>query len=339
MKFHVRRATIALAAWILLAARTAGAAPIVIKLAAQVPENSPIGHGILKLAGEWKRVSGGEVLLKAYLGGVLGEDESMRQKLGTKLIDGIVVSNAGMGPLVPEFMALSAPSLIRDESEVAVALEALRPVLDKRLSEKGLVPLAIIMGGWIRFFSRAPIATPDDLRAMRFSISPYDVSLLQFLKVMGVNVVPVPYGLQLQKFQTGAVDVMFTSPVYMSYQWSSYAKVITSMTDVPISPFLGCFVLRADAWEKIPPALRPKLAAATADVASEIETEMLEKEKTVMKELSSYGLRIIVPTRAQYGKWMDDFSRAIASDRSDAFPRAGVDVIRKALERSRAEKR
>jgi TRAP-type C4-dicarboxylate transport system substrate-binding protein len=328
-----------LAAWILLAARAASAAPVVIKLATQIPENSPIGHGILKLAGEWKRVSKGEVILKTYMGGALGDDESMRQKLGTKLIDGIVVTNAGMAPLVPEFMALSAPSLIRDEGEVAVALEAIRPVLDKRLSEKGLVPLAIIMGGWIRFFSRAPIASPDDLKSMRFSISPYDVSLLQLFKVMGVNVVTVPYSLQLQKFQSGAVDVMFTSPVYFSYQWSSYAKVITSMTDVPICPFLGCLVLRADAWETVPAGLRADLSATTATVAAEMETEMLEKEKAVMKELSSYGLKIIKPTREQYGEWMEIFSRAVESERSDAFPREGVDVIRRALEKRRAGKR
>lgn len=309
----------------------ASALPVTIKLAAQIPENSPIGHGIIKLAGEWKRLSGGNVLLKPYLGGSLGDDESMRQKMNTGFIDAAVLTSSGLAPLVPEFMALSAPSLVRSQDEVPTALAAIKPLLDRGLEEKGFKALAITMGGWVRFFSREPLATPAELKAMRFALSPYDSNLWQLFKVMGVNVVTVPSTTLLQKFQSKSVDVMYSSPVYMSYQWSSYSKSLTSMLDLPICPFLGCVIVRQASWDRVPAALRQALTEATEAVAAEIEAEMISKEESVIKDLSNYGLRVVKPSPAQSKDWMEEFTAALENDKEEAFPREAVGLIRKAL--------
>lgn len=315
------------------------AAPITIKIAAQIPENSPIGMGLLKMAAAWKQVSGGTVIMKPFLGGALGDDESMRQKMNTGLLDGAVFTSAGMTPIVQDFMAISAPSLIRDRGEMAAALKAMEPILKRKLDEKGYAVLAMTPGGWIRLFSRSPIATPDDMRKQKLAVSPYDGALLQLFKVLGMNVVTVPSTSMLQQFQSRGVDVMYTSPVYFSYQWSSYSKVITSMTNLRLSPFLGCIIVKKSVWEKVEPATRAAIVEASEKVATAIETEMMSKEETVIKDLASYGLDIVEPTEADSKLWREAFSQAIDNDKVEAFPRESVALIRKAVADYRAQKK
>ncbi len=60
---------------------SAGQRPVVIKLATLAPEGTLFYDALLKLAGEWSRLSGGAVRLKIYPGGVAGSEYDMVRKL------------------------------------------------------------------------------------------------------------------------------------------------------------------------------------------------------------------------------------------------------------------
>lgn len=324
----------------LLASGVSAAQAVNLKMASQAPEASPIGAGLNKLAAEWSRLSGGAVKLKIYHGSSLGDEESFRQKMNTGLLDAAVFTSQGVSAVVPEFLSFSAPSLFANQDEFNYALDKLGPELKKKLEDHGLIAIGIAPSGWIRIFSRTPIASPDELRRIKLGINPYDNSLIQFFKLMNMNVVPTQGSLMLQKMQAKAVDAFYTSPVYFSYQWSSYSNIITSMTDVKLCPFMGCLVMRKQSWEKIPEATRPVLLAATAKVAKEIEAEMISKEDSIIRDLGSHGLLVAKPTPAQAEEWQKTFAAGLSTNDSlKLFPPEMIGKIRLVVAEYRAGKR
>ncbi len=312
------------------------AAPLTLKLGSQAPENSPIGRGLIKLAAEWKKASEGQVILKIYHGGSLGDDESLRQKMKTGLIDAGLFTSQAMASIIPEFMSLSAPSLFETQEEFNYALEILKPELEKKLNEKGYSSIAISPGGWVRFFSRYAIASPEDLKKYRMAIDPYESSLIQLFKLLGMNVFPVPNTILLQNVQSKAIDTFYTSPVYFSYQWSSYSKSISYMSDVRIAPFLGCVIVKTQSWEKVPSRYRAPLLELSARIAKEMEVEMIAKENSIIKELSGYGLKVVTPNAREAGLWKEAFSAAVDNEKVELFPRDMVRKARKAVQDYRA---
>jgi TRAP-type C4-dicarboxylate transport system substrate-binding protein len=318
------------------AAASLSAAPIVLKIASPAPENSPIGQSLIKMAAEWKRVSNGEVTLKIYPGGSLGDSESFWQKIKTGLIDGAIFTSQGMSLVVPEFMSLSAPSLFESQEEFDYALDKLRPSLERLLSDKGYTSIALSPCGWIRIFSRYPIATPDDMRKYKLAVDPNDSSLIQLFKVLGMNVVSNPGAIRLQSMQTKAIDLFYTSPVYFSYQWSSYSKLISSMSDVRIAPFMGCMAMKTASWDKVPEKYRAKIMEVSAAVSKEMTSEMILKENSVIKELSGYGLKVVVPSQDELKQWQSTFTAALDSDKAGLFPRDMLLQARKAVAEFRA---
>ena len=51
--------------------------------------------------------------------------------------------------------------------EVYYVLEKMRPRLESSLEAKGFVVLNWADGGWVHFFTQKPVATPDDLKALK----------------------------------------------------------------------------------------------------------------------------------------------------------------------------
>jgi TRAP-type transport system periplasmic protein len=311
-----------------------------LKMASQAPESSPIGQGLAKLAAEWSRVSGGTVKLKIYHGGSLGDEESFRQKMNTGLLDAGVFTSQGMSAVVPEFLSFSAPSLFASQDEFNYALDKLGPELRHKLEEHGMIALGLAPSGWIRIFSRTPVASPEDLRKVKLGINPYDNALIQFFKLMDMNIVTVQPSLLLQKMQAKSVDAFYTSPVYFSYQWTSYQGIISSMTDVRLAPFMGCLAMRKQSWEKVPERYRQALLDATARVAKEIESEMMAKEDSIITDLGAHGLNVVKPTARQAEEWQKTFSEGLSTNDSlKLFPPEMIGKIRKVVADYRAGKR
>ena len=74
-----------------LAAVSAFPQSVNLKLGVAAPKNSPWGMSLDRLAGEWKRISGGKVSLTVYAG-TLGDDNSIIQKMRFGLDAGVFPS-------------------------------------------------------------------------------------------------------------------------------------------------------------------------------------------------------------------------------------------------------
>lgn len=323
--------TAALAATILAFALSLGAQTVTLKIASQAPENTPVGAGLAKLAAEYRRISGGRVQLRVFHNGSQGDEEGMRQKMNTGLLDGALFDTFGLTHISPETMALSAPAVIGDKDELDYVLERATPLIRKRIEEKGYQVGAMTMVGWVHFFSRYPIKSPDDLRKYRIAVNPYEKELIQLYKLAGLSIVLSPLTTMLQQLQARSVDVFYTTPSYLAYQWSSYASVASHMTGLKVCPVLGGIVFRKQSWERIPSEYREGILAATEAIGDEIGLEFTRKEASIVSDLSKNGLTLVEVGETERQAWRADFAKAVEKGTGTVFTKEMMDLINSSL--------
>ena len=135
-----------------------------IKLGTLAPKDSSF-HKILGAMGTtWSRVPGGATL-RIYPGGTAGGEGDMVMKMKIGQIDAALLTANGLADIDPAVRSLQCvPMMFRSLDEVDYVSQKLAPKLDQRLREKGFVVLFWADAGWVRFFSTAPVHSPDELK-------------------------------------------------------------------------------------------------------------------------------------------------------------------------------
>ena len=129
-------------------------------MATLVPDGSS-WHLVLKeTADEWKRISDGRVNVTLFAGGVAGDDRDVVRKMRLGTLQAGVLTSVGVAEIDRSVFALGVPMMYASYEEVYGVLERLRPELEAGLAAKGFVVLNWADGGWVRFFTQKPVATP-----------------------------------------------------------------------------------------------------------------------------------------------------------------------------------
>src|SRR5215470_17213612 len=112
--------------WILLACLAAAAiigAPgrgsaEVIKLGTLAPQGSPWYDALRDLGEAWKSASGGQIELRIYPGGVVGDEPDMVRKMRVGQLQAAALSGGGLQVIAPEVLALMLPMMLRSDAEL-----------------------------------------------------------------------------------------------------------------------------------------------------------------------------------------------------------------------------
>ena len=91
---------------------------IIVKMATLAPEGTE-WHGLLvELGQQWNIVTDGEVRLRIYPGGVVGDERDMIRKMRIGQIHGAAISNEGMTEINPYFTTFYMPMMYQSYDEV-----------------------------------------------------------------------------------------------------------------------------------------------------------------------------------------------------------------------------
>lgn len=278
-----------------------------IKLASIAPENSPWGEALNKIAAEWSKISGGRVQLKIYHNGVAGDEANMLRKLKMGQIQGAVFTSLGLMDIAPEVMTLSYPLLIRDDRELDHVMDHLFPMIETTVEGNNFVAVTWSKAGWIRFFAKSPVITPEDLKKLRLVSNPEDPMFFQVWAELGYNQVPVAIPDTLQALNSGMITCIWASPLAAAgYQWFGIAN---HMTDLNIAPFIGAFVMTKSAWRSIPENLRPQLMDAARRITGELDKNLATLENSVFNVMKRNGLVVHPVPPAALELWNAEFRR------------------------------
>jgi TRAP-type C4-dicarboxylate transport system substrate-binding protein len=289
-----------------------------IKLASLVPQNTPWSAMLDRLAVEWSRATNGEVELIIYHNIKSAESDVLRQ-LNMNQIQAAMLSTFGLKLISPQIMTLSCPFLIRNNAELDLVLNSLKPDLEKQFSDKGYFTLAWSKIGWVRFFSKSPVFVPADLKRQRLGTSETEPELMDAFKAMGYQMTPVAMNQILVSLSGGQIDAVYQSPVNAgSLQIFGLAK---NMASIPVAPFMGAIMMNQRGWRAIPEKYRDELARITRQMEAELDKSVLTLEADVIKTFVDYGLVINQVSPEQEQLWYADVNRVMPSMVGTIFDR------------------
>jgi TRAP-type C4-dicarboxylate transport system substrate-binding protein len=307
---------------------------VTIKLASLVPENTPWGAALNRMAREWAAATNGEVEMQIYHNGVAGGEADVLRKLKGNQIQAAILSSFGLNAITPghEIMTLSCPFLIRNNEELDLVLDVLKPDLEAQINRQGFFTLAWSKVGWVRFFSKAPVFVPADLKRQKLGTNEQEPALMDAFKAMGYQMVPVSMNQVLVYLNGGMIDAVYQSPVNVG--GLQIFGVARNMASINIAPFMGGIVMNQTAWRSIPDRYKPELLRIAKELEAELDTSIQELEAGAIATMRDYGLVVNEVSPAQEQLWHEDVDRVIPSLLGTTFNREIYERI-EALLRSR----
>jgi len=319
----VRRFLVVAALCLAVAARCASGQGVVVKMATLLPQGSAWHTLLLEMAERWHKDSAGRVTLRIYPGGVAGDDGDVVRKMRLKTLDAGLLTAAGIGDIDRSIYALELPMGYASYQEFDDVLEKMQPMLEKVYADKGFVVLGWADGGWVRFFSKSPVRTPDDLKALKLFNWAGDDPAVELWKHAGFNPVPLPSTEISTALQTGLVSALPTTPqAALLLQWYNNAPY---MADVRWAVLLGGLVVTKSTWDKVPEDARAALLAAGHETGHKLGALTRESEAGNIDAMVKHGLKVMTVDGAALAAWQRAAEAAYPKLRGGFVPAPAYD--------------
>lgn len=284
----IARLILLLASCIFLFVHVPPACGLTIKLGSLAPAGSPWDKGLSRLAAEWQKISNGTVELKVYPGGIVGDESDMTRKMRIGQLNAAGLSGVGLFRIYPEIVTVQLPLFIRSNEELDYVLDKMKPAFSKELEQRGFKIVIWSFVGWVHFFSKSPVVTPDDMKKQKLFVWAGDADAAQIWKESGFRVVPLTPTDLMPSLQSGMVEAFTATALSAaSYQWFGLAK---NMCAMKWAPLIGGIVVCSNTWSKIDPELAAKLEAAAAQVGADMQAEILKADVAAVDIMKKNGL-------------------------------------------------
>lgn len=271
---------------LLLCAFTARAdEPYVLKFATLAPAGSTWMNLITEWANKVEKESQGRLKFKFYPGGVSGDEPDMIRKIRFGQIHGAAMTGHGIGSLYSPARVLEIPFLFRNYEEVDYVRAQMMPEIRAGFRKNDYELLGWMEVGFVRFFSRTPINSMDDLKKRRIWQWQGDPLAAAFFNASNIAPVPLPITEVFTSLSTGLIDTVIAPPLgAIALQWFTKTPY---MTEVPMADGIGGLVVSSKFFNHLPKDLQ-ELLLRTGNEASEkllIETRKdNEKSLGVLKQ-------------------------------------------------------
>lgn len=280
----------------------------VLKFGTIAPEGSDWHDALLELRQRWLDLSDGKVELRIYAGGVLGGETEMVRKVQRRGLDGIAISGAGLPRIDSSIGCLNIPMLFNTYQQLDYVRNRIGSELEKNVEDRGFKILTWAEGGWVYFFTKRPVKTPDQLRTLRLWITPGFPDHEKLFKEFDFQVVPLSATDMLTSLQTGLIEAIDVPPLFALLD-RSY-QIASNMVDLKWAALNAAMVISSRAWGNIPEALRPRLASAAVEIGARLRQSIRSAETEAIREMQNRGLNIIELTQAQRQQWQSEVQTA-----------------------------
>jgi TRAP-type C4-dicarboxylate transport system substrate-binding protein len=274
-----------------------------IKFATLAPEGSPWMNTFHKINGEIKEKTEGKVKLKAYPGGVLGEDRDMLRKMRIGQIHAGGFTGSGLTLVNSEITVMATPFLFRDYGEVDYVLGKMGGHFKRGFEKEGYVVLGWSEIGFVYLLSNVAITSIKELRGARVWSIEGDPLASPVLRKAGVT--PIPLGIPdvLMALQTNLIDVVYAPPLAaIALQWFTKVKY---MTNLPLIYSLGGVLVDKKVFGKISHNLQEIVKEVFQRHTSLLNERTRRDNDEAVKVMLKEGIELVTPN----SKETEEFKR------------------------------
>jgi TRAP-type C4-dicarboxylate transport system substrate-binding protein len=326
MIFVARLAIAALAA----AATAAAAADLTLKFATGAPKGSVFYRVLQDMCEKTRAAEGPKTRCIVYADSVQGSEAETVRRMRVGQLDASMVSMTGLSEIDPAVGVLQfIPLAFRTWEEVDYVREKLRPDLERRLQAQGFTVLFWGEGGWVHFFTKSPIATPEQFRSSRLFTWAGNPAQVDIMKKLGFRPVVLEVSDILPSLQTGMIDAVPAPPV-----WALVVQLdrpAPHMLRVNWAPIVGTVVVRTRTLEAMSPAGRAALLAAGAQAGETLRTGRGARDDETVRALEQRGLKVTNPTPEVEHAWDALARKAWPEVRGRLVPAETFDEVQRLL--------
>jgi TRAP-type C4-dicarboxylate transport system substrate-binding protein len=221
-----------------------------IKFGTIAPAGTPWADSLEQIKNRVAQESGNKIKIKTFLGGQLGGELEIMQKIRRGNIEGGGLTCAAMASIVPELDILEVPFLFDSSEEADFVLDnyLLQP-FTKLLEAKGFVLVTWAENGWRSIGHKSKlIKSPADLKAVKIRSQESKVHL-GFWKKLQASPVAIAIPEVLPALQTGVVEAFDNTPLFtLAAEWQTAIKFY-SVTNHIYQP--GAVIYSKKFWDKL----------------------------------------------------------------------------------------
>jgi len=199
---------------------------------------------------EMEKTTKGNLKVKIYWGGVMGDEEQYLQKMKIGQLQGAGLSAQGTVMACPDMAALELPFLFRNYLETDYVRVKMSRELDKLMARNGY-----FMIGWIDqdfdqiYSSHRPLNTLESFKGVKF-VTWYGPMEVELLRVLGAEPIPVNVPELPAAVRSGVAEASIGPAVWVvGAQLYSSIKYVNPVK-IRYSP--ATIVLTSKAWDSLP---------------------------------------------------------------------------------------
>lgn len=295
----IRKSIVSLLILILL--QPISAKKIIIKMATLAPEGTE-WHGLLVDLGQrWQKETNGEVRLRIYPGGVVGDETDMVRKMRIGQIHGAAMSTEGMSEINPYFTSFYMPMLYQSYDEVDYVREKLNEELITKTEENGFKLLTMVDVGWVYWFSTEPVLIPSDLKKLKIFIWAGDYKSTQLYETHGYQPIPLAMTDVLSGLQTGLISAIGFNPMYTLAQ--QLFGIADNMLDMKWGNLTAAIIVDMKTWNRIDSKYQEVMLSVAQDIGKGFQEKNRYESDKAIGVMEEYGLKVNRPNPSQFNEW------------------------------------
>ena len=247
------------------------------------------------------------------MGGTVGDEDNMIRAMKVGGLNACAITAQGMKNIASDTFAMCLPYIVKDDDEFEYVFDKVKGDFEQALDKQGFVTLGWAMTGWVNFFSRDPVVSPEDLKKEKIAIDT-DSRLSKIWTELGFRAIPLSFNDLVASLYSGMIDTIYVTPLAASAM--GIMKTAPHMCNYKIAPVYCAFIVEKKAWNRVPAKYREPLKEKTAEIAGEFYDIIKVDEAKAIEVMKKNGLQIHEVSDSVAQEW-----QKLSIDGSDAFSR------------------
>ena len=274
------------------------AAPVAVKFATIAPQGTPWADSLEDIKKRVATESKDTIKVKTFLGGQLGGELEILQKVRRGQVEGGGLTCGAMSAVIPELDVLEIPFLFESSEEADYVLDNyLWTPFEKLFAEKGFVLLTWAENGWRSIGHKTKlIKTPADLKGSKIRSQESKVHLA-YWKRLGAAAQAIAVPEVLPALQTGVVEAFDNTPLFtLAAEWQTAIKFYTVTDHIYQAAVV---VYSKKFFDKLTPEQRKILTGTGNGQAQMIRTNVRKLGDSLIEVLKESGVKVATLTPAE----------------------------------------
>jgi len=285
-----------------------------VKFGTIAPAGTPWADSLEEIKIRVNDQSKGAMKVKVYLGGQLGGELEIMQKIRRGNIQGGGLTCGAMASIIPELDLLEIPFLFESSEEADFVLDnyLLEP-FSKLFEQKGFVMITWAENGWRSIGHKTKlIKSPSDLKGVKIRSQESKVHLA-FWKRMQAAPVAIAIPEVLPALQTGVVESFDNTPLFtLAAEWQSAIKHYSVTNHIYQA---AAVIYSKKFWDSLKPDDKKILMGPGNGLSKEIRTSVRKLGQSLLDVLKESGIQ----------------TYSLTSSEKEAFKKASVGLAEEAV--------